>query len=77
MADAERYGGPSVGQAIRSNAALVAEAAARLGVPVLNLATDLAAAEFADRGCACEHLTAAGRRYVAERLAPVVNSAGS
>ena len=77
VADAERYGGPSVGQAIRSNAALVAETAGRLGVPVLNLATDLAAGDFADRGCACEHLTAAGRRYVAERLAPLVNSSGS
>jgi hypothetical protein len=64
--------GPDFAQAIRHNKAIVTAALARARVPYVDLTEALPAENFADRGCACEHLAASGRKAVAARIAEML-----
>ena len=70
--DAATLAGPEVADAMRANAALIVAALQREGLPVLDLSTALGPDFFADKGCACEHLRALGRRFVAEQIAAFI-----
>ena len=43
-------------------------------LPYVDLTEALSGKDFADKGCACEHLAAAGRQVVARRIAKMLQS---
>lgn len=57
---------------IARNTEVVSAVLRRHSIPYLDLTFDLPGGAFADKGCACEHLSASGRRYVGQRLAAAV-----
>ncbi len=73
--DGVRYVDDEFAGILRRNVDVVEDVLTRSGVKYINMAMDLPAGDFADKGCACEHLTARGRKYVARRLAEEIESA--
>jgi len=66
--------GPEFVQVIRQNRAIITAVLERKKVPYIDL-TELSPSEdFADKGCACEHLAAPGRKAVARSVADLLRS---
>jgi hypothetical protein len=73
--DGVKYTGEALDDVLKHNVATLSAVLDNAGVDYLDLSMDLPATAFADKGCACEHLAAEGRKYVAGKVAEHVRNA--
>jgi len=74
VADGNALVGPEFARTIRRNKMIVTAVLEREQLPYVDLTEALSGKDFADKGCACEHLAAAGRQVVARRIAKMLQS---